>query len=400
MTDLASDDLSRPLGHPERAARPRFAVSARTIAGVLSGVMVATFAGQIWLGRSAAPGMNVAEIRRTSDKPAPSAPAATVKVDPSIDSPADKPRMNAQEMENSSGVTVVRGGGVGAPESVIIQVAPPAKLSIAAPDKKLLDRSRHGALPKIAADGTRPSQYYARPVAADSVAGKPRIAILVGGLGVSQTATSDAIAKLPGAVSLAFAPYGGELDRQTQRARAEGHELFMQAPMEPFDYPDNDPGPHTLRTGVADAENLDKLQWVMSRIQGYVGVVNYMGAKFSADGAPLAPMLKEMANRGLMIVDDGSSNRSQIVSVAQGLKAPAARADSVIDAVLRADAIDKELAKLETMARDKGVAIGAASALPMTIDRIARWARALDAKGIVLVPVSYAVTTGKKDGGR
>ncbi len=384
MNDAATDDLSRPLGavRPRKGSRP--AMPAQRIFAMLSGMMLAVLAGQIYLGRRAAEqDAPVAEIRRRAET---AAPQATVRVDPAIDRPSDRPTMSAQDMESASGVTVVRGGGFGAPESVVIQVPAPNRPRLAAPDKRLLERSRHGALPRIAADGTRPAAFYARPAAAAN--GRPRIAILVGGLGISQTATAEAMAKLPEAVSLAFAPYGADLDRQAQKARSDGHEIFLQAPMEPFDYPDNDPGPHTLRVGAPDSENIDRLHWVMSRIQGYVGVVNYMGAKFTAQDQSLRPVAREIAERGLMLVDDGSSNRSLISSAGAALKAPAARADMVIDAVMRADVIDRELARLEAIAREKGSAFGVATAMPLSIERISRWARALEAKGVVLTPVS------------
>lgn len=399
MTDIASDDLTRPLGRTRRAARLPIRVSARTVVSVLSGVMIATAAGQVWLAKRSG-GASVAEIRRPADAKPMDAHAAgpAVKVDPSIDAAPGKPVMSAQEMENASGVKVIRGGGMGAPESVVIQVGSPSKPKIAPPDRKLLEKSRHGALPRIGPDGQRPSQVYARPVDANAVAGKPRIAILVGGMGISQQTTGDAIVKLPEQVSFAFAPYAADLDKQVQRARGEGHELFLQTPMEPFDYPENDPGPHTLRIGAADADNIDRLQWVMTRIQGYVGLVNFMGAKFTAQETALRPVLKDVADRGLMVLDDGSSNRSQIVAAAASVRAQAARADAVVDAVPRAEMIDRELAKLEAVAREKGVAIGAASGLPMSIERIARWSRALEAKGIVLVPVSNAIAMRRKDG--
>ena len=100
---------------------------------------------------------------------------------------------------------------------------------------------------------------------------------MVGGLGIGANTTADALRKLPGPMTLAFAPYGGDLERQAARAREAGHEVMLQVPMEPFDYPDNDPGPHTLLTSIDAGQNLDRLHWLMSRFQGYVGIVNSMG---------------------------------------------------------------------------------------------------------------------------
>ena len=109
---------------------------------------------------------------------------------------------------------------------------------------------------------------------------------------------------------MAFAPYGADLDRLAERARAENHEVLLQAPMEPFDYPDNDPGPQTLLTSLTPDQNIDRLHWQMSRFQGYVGIVSYMGASFTASEQSLAPVLRETAKRGLIYVDDGASPRS------------------------------------------------------------------------------------------
>ena len=66
-----------------------------------------------------------------------------------------------------------------------------------------------------------------------------------------------------------------------ERARTEDHEVLLQAPMEPFDYPDNDPGPQTLLTSLTPDQNIDRLHWQMSRFQGYVGILSYMGARFT-----------------------------------------------------------------------------------------------------------------------
>ncbi|MFN3673201.1 MAG: divergent polysaccharide deacetylase family protein, partial [Bosea sp. (in: a-proteobacteria)] len=160
--------------------------------------------------------------------------------------------------------------------------------------------------------------------------------------------------------------------------------------MEPFDYPDNDPGPHTLLAGPKAAENGDKLSWVLGRFTGYVGIVNFLGGRLTADEAALATLLREISGRGLMVVDDGSSARSLLAASAARAQIPALKVDRVIDGVPRADAIDKELERIEALARERGVAIAAASALPVSIDRIMRWSAGLEAKGIVLVPVSAA----------
>jgi hypothetical protein len=158
--------------------------------------------------------------------------------------------------------------------------------------------------------------------------------------------------------------------------------------MEPFDYPDNDPGPQTLLTTLLADQNLDRLYWLMSRFQGYVGVVNFMGNRFTASERALTPVLYEITKRGLLYLDDGASPRSLASQIAGANSLPFAKAEVVIDAVATPVSIDRALTRLEAMARERGVAVGIASAAPAAIERIAQWAKAAEARGLVLVPIT------------
>jgi polysaccharide deacetylase 2 family uncharacterized protein YibQ len=196
-------------------------------------------------------------------------------------------------------------------------------------------------------------------------------------------------------VTLGFTPYGQDLERLVARARGEGREIVLQVPMEPFDYPDNDAGPQTLLTSLPSEQNLDRLHWAMSRFQGYVGIANYMGARFTAAEQALAPVMRDAGKRGLIYIDDGTSARSVTSQIAGASNMSFAKANIVLDAVPTPAEIDDALARLETMARERGVAVGVASALPASIDRIAQWAKAAAGRGIVLVPVSAVATKPK-----
>ncbi len=258
------------------------------------------------------------------------------------------------------------------------------------PDPRIIEEGRYGPLPRISDDGARPLDYYARPFDTQTV-GMAKIAIVVSGLGLSQTGTQEAIVKLPEEVTLSFAPYGSSLDRWKARARQAGHELLLQIPMEPFDFPDNDPGPHTLLVKLPPQANADRLSWLMSRLTNYVGVANYMGARFTSQPDAIRPMLEELKKRGLMYFDDGSSRRSTVADISNATRTPYAGADVVLDAVPSRDEIDARLLKLEATARSKGLAIGSATALPISIERIAEWAKSLEARGLQLVPLSASV---------
>ncbi|SON57531.1 Divergent polysaccharide deacetylase [Hartmannibacter diazotrophicus] len=259
----------------------------------------------------------------------------------------------------------------------------------------LVEASSVGALPRVGANGVRPVDAYARPVP-PIIGASPKVAIVIGGLGLSQTGTHEALNELPPEITLAFAPYGNSLDLWQRRARQDGHELLLQIPLEPFDFPDNDPGPHTLLTDNSADRNLERLHWLMARISAYVGVMNYMGARFTANQIAFEPVLQDLAKRGLLYFDDASSSRSKAREIAGQVGTPFVLADLIIDSEPSDASVDTRLVQLEEIARTRGIAIGYASALPVTIARIKDWASGLENRGITLVPLTAAL---KRPGG-
>jgi polysaccharide deacetylase 2 family uncharacterized protein YibQ len=196
-------------------------------------------------------------------------------------------------------------------------------------------------------------------------------------------------------VTLAFTPYGSDPGKLAERARAQRHEIFLQIPMEPYDFPDNDPGPQTLLTSLSTDQNMDRLYWHLSRMQGYAGITNFMGTRFVATDAAMQPIIREAAKRGLGFFDDGTSPRSIAPQAAASAAVPFGKGDIAIDAVPTPTEIDRALNKLESTARERGTAVGTASALPVSIERIGAWARTLGDRGILLVPLTTAMLKSK-----
>ena len=270
----------------------------------------------------------------------------------------------------------------------------PVDAAIATPDEsgnfvELVEETEYGPIPRISGTGETPFAAYARPsVTLSTAGGRPLIAIVVTGLGLNLSGTLEAIETLPDTVTLAFAPYGKDLERSVRAARAEGHEIFLEVPLEPFDYPENDPGPDTLLTGQAPRDNMSKLFKVMSKFGGYAAMINNLGARFTASGADFGPMMEELGARGLGYLDDGSSNRSLAPQLAQANRVPFRRADMVLDGNPARAPILEALAALEIKAREQGSAIGVISALPISVQTVTEWTRSLEEKGIVIVPAS------------
>jgi uncharacterized protein len=398
LTESTDDILTRPLGVPEAPEPPagRFErlVAVLRRPRVAGGAIAAALAGAVGLvlllgdpqGGEPRVEAKIA-LRETSARPAaPLAPTADLQVAPAAPATSGLQR-SAEELETASGVTVVRPAGSGPTDAVLIRIPPPSAPRLApAPDPRISETSRHGLMPKLGEGRVRALDVYART---EEPGTGPRIAVVVTGLGVGQAATAGATARLPAAVSLAFLPYGGETERAAARARDAGHEVFLQLPMEPFDYPDSDPGPQTLLTALKGPENADRLAWALARFAGYVGVANFMGSKLMADAA-FEPVLREIGARGLGFLDDGTGPKPANAPANKG-RTPIARAEIVLDATPRADAIDAALARAEARARADGFVLVSMSGSVLSVDRVARWAKDLDARGLRLVPASVAL---------
>jgi len=270
----------------------------------------------------------------------------------------------------------------------------PSRASLAlvpAPVTKVTGKGPHGPLPRRAKDGSRPSTIYARPISREQLTSDiPKIALLIGGMGLNESLTRTAISRLPPEVSLGFAPYGENLQQQANLARSRGHEIFIHLPMEPFGYPSIDPGPHTLLTSVPPARNLDSLRWHLGRFTGYAGVTNYLGSQFASNNDAISPILKELGKRGLIYVDDGSKGLSRATQLAGILGLDARSAVISLDGDGSPASILAALQKLEAHARHSGIAIATGSGLPATIEAIDQWAQGLAGRNILLVPVSAA----------
>lgn len=257
------------------------------------------------------------------------------------------------------------------------------------PDPALIKIGRNGPLPIVGPDGRRPREVYARPFQA--VDARPRIAIIVGGMGMSRSMTDSAIRTLPAEVTLSFKPYGKDLQLMVNAARAAGHEVLLELPMEPFDYPHNDPGPYTLLTQSDADENLDKLDWLLSRFTGYAGVVSDQGDRLLTSQDDLKPILTALNSRGLYFVDQGKAKRSMVEPLSHELGLVWGQAFTEIDQRASRVGIDQRLLQLEEVAREHGSAIGIGDAFPVTIERIKSWAENLEAKGVALAPASAAL---------
>jgi uncharacterized protein len=258
-----------------------------------------------------------------------------------------------------------------------------------APIASVTEVTDDGPLPRISDRGKRPFDVYSQVTPrAVSTSSRPKIAILLGGMGLNAKLTAKATRELPGDISFGFAPYGSNLQVQVNQARAKGHEIMLQLPMEPVGYPGTNPGPSTLLSDAPAAKNIESLHWLMKRFSGYSGVTNYMGARLLVTADALQPVMAELKKRGLVYLEDATVSLTLSPRIGDAARLPVRRASLVIDADPSPSAIAEALGQLEQEAIANGIAIGTGSGLEVTIDTVAEWAKDLQEKGILLVPVS------------
>ena len=319
--------------------------------------------------------------------PADAAPPIPASPPPAAPEPAVPATAAVQE-----GATPTLAALPSAPEppplpSTARRVEPVPDRPIPLPDPALQEPSRYGPVPKLGPEGRTSIRAYGRPF--DRSESRPRVALVVGNLGLSASLSEEAIGRLPPATGLAFSPYAPRPDPLLERARLRGMEVLSAIPMEPANYPANDPGDRALLTTLPARENGDRLAWIMSRIGGQVGAIGALGPmrgeRFAALPESIGGVQDVLRERGLLYIDPRPGAPSPARAWGRSV-------DVVVDEPATRGEIDRRLAELERLAREKGSALGlAADVSPVLVDRVAAWAAGLEERGVVMAPVTALI---------
>lgn len=412
-TFTVGTDINQPLGgkRPTENNRPAAAGAGKRLAGIVAVLVLAGGAGwAAWTAMLPEPPVVIASVEvPVAATPAPDEAPVADTSDTADGTPVNPEPESLQHLPGQSGARIdTTLGDDGQP---ITRVSPVPRSSSGPlllqagtgvgqnpriahlPDPDIIEETAAGDLPIRGANGQRPVDVYARPW---SGARGARIAIVVGGLGLSQTGSQYAIKTLPEEITLAFAANGNSLQRWMQEARRDGHELLLQVPFEPFDYPANDPGPGTLTVAAGAEKNLDDLHAAMARFTNYTGITNFMGGRFLSSPDAMEPVMRDIGKRGLLFFDDGTSAQSLTDKFAKAMAIPFAASDLVLDARQERGYILEKLDELERIARRNGTAIGVASAFEVSVNAIADWSNEAKARGIEIVSISAVADDPEK----
>ena len=261
-------------------------------------------------------------------------------------------------------------------------------------DNALLERTSVGDLPKVSDDGRTSLITYARPF--NDRNSLSEISIIVNNLGTSESLAEAAI-KLRPEISLAFSPYAERMEELVVAARKAGHEVFLELPMEPDNFPVRDPGPFALRTASTLAENISQLEWVLSRAQGYTGLINFQGEAMLQDKVFVSTIMPIILQRGLMFVEktEGSREiipRDTINPIVQEVLEEEGHYYTHIDISITINddeiSLTEKLERALEISRQTGRVTIAVNPFPLFLMKIALWASELPEDEFVLTPLS------------
>jgi polysaccharide deacetylase 2 family uncharacterized protein YibQ len=322
-------------------------------------------------------------IEASANPPATETGRAVVEEEPTANLPVTEPPPPAPDPLEK--VTV-------APLPQDQQAASATAPEPAAPDTKAVPAPAAATAPAPeppAAAGRAKPAWQRLAVAAPATGGRPMIAVIIDDMGLDRHRSQEII-DLPGPLTISFMSYAGDMAHQEAEAKAHGHEIMMHVPMEPLDG-HLDPGPGVLTDKLSSAEIRKTLDADLAKFGGYVGINNHMGSKFTANARGMEVVMQDLRERGLLFIDSLTSDKSVGWAMARRYGVPTAARNVFLDDSSDLAAVEKQLAKLEEVARHKGTAIAIGHPRDATIKALAAWLPKLSAKGLVLVPVTAVV---------
>ena len=377
--DVLSEEVTEP-DHTDEIPRSKLNRFAWFIYG--------TFLVIVLGGAGLLVGWVLVSAEKTIEKRIAITPAVTVDVladgeTAPKNSSRDKRQLGDQEAENDSETTIANQSK----ETKNTLNNSDALVGIIFPH--ITEETETGPLPVIAPDGRQPWLEYSRGFKrADR---KPRIALIISNLGLSDTYTKATLELLPEDITLSFSHVAPRLKSWVREARQKGHEILLDIPMEPIGFPKNDPGRATLLTSSNEVENLNRLEHIMKQAGGYVGLLGTLGTKFMLHSETFLPVLRSIKQRGLIYVDSRSTSRSLGPELASSIQLPKAFNNVFVDKEPSQEKIKNKLDELERIALKRRFAVGIAQPLPITIEILSQWTKGLKTKQISLAPITAIV---------
>ncbi|HZQ00605.1 MAG TPA: divergent polysaccharide deacetylase family protein [Reyranella sp.] len=257
-----------------------------------------------------------------------------------------------------------------------------------APDQKLpTHEDRVRARPQLAAAAPQ-TAWRRNAVPFADLNSRPIVAIVIDDVGIDRPHSRRAW-ELPGPLTMSFLPYAKDLREQARAARASGKETMLHMPMEPTGRAD--PGPGALLTSMSENEIGHRTVAALDSFEGYVGVNNHMGSRFTAYKPGMQTVLQQLKARGLMFLDSRTTPQTVGDQLAQEIGVPSMSRNVFLDDDEAPAAVRRKLAETEEVARRQGFVVAIGHPHEATLQALAEWLPTLPAKGLALAPATAAL---------
>jgi polysaccharide deacetylase 2 family uncharacterized protein YibQ len=233
-------------------------------------------------------------------------------------------------------------------------------------------------------------------VAYAAAKGRPRIVVVIDDMGMDKHRTARIIA-LPGPLTTSFLTYAPDLKAQTKAAQRAGHELMLHVPMEPMNH-SVDAGRNVITTGLSREELSRRLDWALGRFDGFVGINNHMGSRFTANREGMNFVLSVLKQRGLLFLDSRTTSKSVGESVARKLNVPYVRRHVFLDHEPTPAGVARQMREAERIALRNGHVVVIGHPRDATIGGLRAWLSNLARRGFALVPISAVVDISHQQG--
>lgn len=216
---------------------------------------------------------------------------------------------------------------------------------------------------------------------------KSKVALVVRDLGLSKSLTLNTL-DMKNNLTLGFTPYSVDVKNWVDQAVNKGFEVLVNIPMQPTDYPVNDPGPYAMINNLSKGENVSRFNWIATRSDKIAGYYTNEDETFSNSRSNFIPILERIKEGDRYLVFGNSSNSDGAVNMSEGLSVNISPVGNVIDTVLEEEKIRNKLLLLEAEAMRKGHAVGFLNPYPISLRVVQKWMKEIDNNKLVVVPVS------------
>ncbi len=195
-----------------------------------------------------------------------------------------------------------------------------------------------------------------KPISPDRL---PKIVIIIDDLGYDKR-IADKFINLNSDLTFSILPHSPFQREIASSAHQKGYEVMLHLPMEPFEYPEINPGKGAILSSMSPDELIAQLENNLSTLPFIKGVNNHMGSKITSTSTQMYQIFSILKKKNLYFIDSRTTPKTLCKPSARLLQLPFAQRDIFLDNIQEPHAIREQLDKLIELARKHGDAVGIA----------------------------------------